>query len=144
MSWTLINLVSAAVRPQLTRQNGSSFHLTSYANENGENVYPSVGRIARETSLTPRGVHNVLERLKRKQFIVCTGRFRRGVVAYKVNVAVLVRETQDASSRNQVLHSDPPLNEVQRIEDQPLNDVQWIIPLANEVQGSAERGSPAR
>lgn len=63
-----------------------------HANRHGLNAWPAVQTIAKETSLTRRGVQKILLRLRDKGFILISGRMARGSVRYDINLTVLNRE----------------------------------------------------
>jgi hypothetical protein len=56
--------------------------LANHGNDRGRDAYPSVARIAAETSLTPRAIYDALGRLRRKGLIVKTGTTTGGVIRY--------------------------------------------------------------
>jgi len=122
MSWELILLVRDLAPSAIdSTARLVLWNLASHENNNG--AFASVATMARETSLSPRAIHQALKRLKRQQFVAPVGHTSRRIVRYQLNQAVLQREAYDPDRR-----ADLPLNHVQTVGGQPVNDVQTIGP----------------
>jgi hypothetical protein len=65
--------------------------LAWHAQANGRNAFPSVQRIHRMTSLSPRAIQKALRRLSAKGFIMVDGLASRRSVTYTVDVAACDR-----------------------------------------------------
>jgi Helix-turn-helix domain len=72
-------------------------NLASHGNDGGRNAYPSVQRMARQTSLTPRAVQKALRRLAEKGLLEAVGRASRGTVRY----ALVLGRLADCEPRSQ-------------------------------------------
>src|SRR5688572_16612518 len=82
-----------------------AWHSTSV----GHNAYPSVTRLARQTSLSPRSVLRALRSHMDKRFIVATGITSRSVVRYTVDLETCDRAAQvETSTCDSQSHVDPP------------------------------------
>lgn len=57
-------------------------NLASHGDDRGLNAYPSVERMARQTSFTPRAVQKALRHLADTGFITAVGRTSRGTIRY--------------------------------------------------------------
>jgi hypothetical protein len=66
-------------------------NLAWHANEHGENAWPSVATISRETSLSRRAIQVNLPRLVTKGFLVVQGQMPRGSTCYALNLAAFDR-----------------------------------------------------
>src|SRR5262245_26226654 len=71
-------------------------NLAWHANEHGENAFPAVPTISRETSLCRRAVQMGLRRLKDKGFLIDHGTRARRSVCYALNLQAI-----DCASRAQ-------------------------------------------
>lgn len=88
--------------------------LADCANDEGENIWPSVERIARETEISKRAVQNALAALREMQFIRLVedgGHGRGSTNVYEINLAVLARmklETQRKWAEQDALKKSAP------------------------------------
>lgn len=71
--------------------------LANYADKAGQNIFPAVTRIARETSLGRRTVQLALRRLAVKGFTTIVGEASRHATKYEINLEVLARERSKAT-----------------------------------------------
>ena len=107
--------------------------LAWHADKTGGNAYPSVARMARQTSLTRRAVQKALRRLMEKHFIGTDGRGPGSAVRYTLDLTAADRERGTPSPRER--RSPPPANVVRP----PANVVRTP---ANLVRGGANMVRP--
>lgn len=141
MSITIMNLVwQLDAREVSSTERLVLLNLASYANGNGTNAFPSVQRIARQTSLTRRGVQKALRRLCEKRLIVADGLVGR-VVRYTVDLEGEPRSHYESNEGEPRSQSGPVEGEVNREPDSHQGE-QCSRPPANDVRVDSEPRSP--
>jgi hypothetical protein len=98
--------------------------LASHGNDDGQNAYPSVQRLAGQTALTPRAVQKALRHLANNGFIVAVG------VASRTRFGMRSSSNGSAATANHVRGQSPIANHVRNQRPATANHVH---PCANLV-----------
>lgn len=109
-------------------------NLANHGNDRGRNAFPSVSRIARQTSLGRRAVQKALRRLQQKGLIVAVGNAKRGVGRYALALKTI--RTCEHGSPQPANHVRRPANHVR-----PTCEPRSPSP-ANHVRTTCEPRSP--
>jgi len=90
MSLRMLNLVFHMASTNVTlMERMVLLSLANYSNDGGSNAYPSVPRIAADTSMTRRSVQRTLKRLRDKGLVTEAGRMSRGAVRYELALSAI-------------------------------------------------------
>lgn len=73
--------------------------LATYADEHGGSIYPSMSRLAKDCSMTRRGVQKIVRRLIASEWLVAEGRGANNVHIYRIQPANPVRTMEREAAK---------------------------------------------
>ena len=99
--------------------------MANYANDEGENVYPSQENIANKTSQTRRGVVNIVQQLTELGYVSIVGKKGGRQNVYKLSIEKIMPDVNPVHSRCEPRSHNPLINQLK--ENKDLKDLKDSI-----------------